>query len=279
MKLNNNQFNVLREKGERRSFILLIFLIFGLLYLLFEIDIYLLLGSVLVTLFYIRLLQAQQLGNSIRVKDTQLKEINQIVESCAKNLLLNRLPQVYITQNPILNAYAMGFKSPYLIVLTSGLVENLNKKELAFVIGHEMGHIKFSHTLLISIISPIGRSLVFLDFLTGFWGRKTEYTCDRAGLIASEDLKSSISALLKVSCGPKISTLIDYDYLFEQIQDLKSSKLNSIGELLTNHPYIVNRIHKLIKFSSEYNFHSCKNCGSISKQRAKFCFSCGKELE
>lgn len=276
---SNNQFNILREKGERRSFLILILLIFGFLYLLFEIDLYFLIGSVLIALFYIRLLQAQQLGNSIKISKNQIKDINQIVEESAKRLKLKRVPQVYITQNPILNAYAMGFKNPFIIVLTSGIVENLTKQELSFVLGHEMGHIKFSHTLLLSIISPIGRSLVFLDFLTGFWSRKTEYTCDRCGLVASENIKSSITALLKVSCGPKVTSLIDVDYLFEQLQDIKESKINNLGEILTSHPYIVNRIHKLIVFASNYNFKSCKNCGSISNKGAKFCFSCGEELE
>jgi len=52
-------------------------------------------------------------------------------------------PKVYVIDSPEMNAFATG-KDPQhaSIAVTTGLLENLNRKELEGVIGHEMSHIK-----------------------------------------------------------------------------------------------------------------------------------------
>ncbi|MEM3556204.1 MAG: M48 family metallopeptidase [Candidatus Micrarchaeia archaeon] len=52
-------------------------------------------------------------------------------------------PKVYVIDSPEMNAFATG-KDPQhaSIAVTTGLLENLNRKELEGVIGHEMAHIK-----------------------------------------------------------------------------------------------------------------------------------------
>ena len=271
--------NLLRVRGERRAFIFLLIIIIALTYLFIETNTYLILGAILVGLIYIRLLQAQQLGNSIRVNEHQLPEVYKLVQKCSLRLSLKKQPYVYVTQNPNMNAYTMGFKHPYIIVLNSGLIENLNQDELSFVIGHEMGHIKFLHAFLMSLLYPIGKNLVFVDFLVGFWGRKTEYTADRCGLICVDDRESALRALLKVSTGSKAGKIIDLEYLSTQLQDLKAHSIDRSGELLISHPYILKRVHEIVKFSAQYRITPCENCGNICDKEAKFCWSCKKELK
>lgn len=52
-------------------------------------------------------------------------------------------PKVYVIDSPEMNAFATG-KDPQhaSIAVTTGLLENLNRKELEGVIGHEISHIK-----------------------------------------------------------------------------------------------------------------------------------------
>lgn len=270
---------LLRFKGERSAFILLLVLIVALTYFFLELNLYLILGAIVAGFIYIRLLQAQQLGNSIKISDHQLPEINAVVKECAKRLKLKKQPNVFITQDPVMNAYTMGFKNPYIIVLNSGLVENLTLKELSFVIGHEMGHIKFLHAFLLSLLYPIGKNFVFIDFLVGFWGRKTEYTSDRCGLICTDSKEDALRAILKVATGIKTGNTIDLDYLSTQLQDVKSRGLDRMGELLVSHPYILKRIHEIIKFSSQYHITPCDRCGNICDKNAKFCWACKMELD
>lgn len=270
--------DLLRVKGEVAAFIFLLILIVVLTYLFLETNLYIILGAVLTGFIYIRLLQAQQLGNSIRVTEHQLPEINSIVQECSNRLRLKKQPRVFVTQNPEMNAYTMGFKNPYIIVLNSGLVENLNLKELSFVIGHEMGHIKFLHAFLLSLLYPIGKNFVFIDFLVGFWGRKTEYTCDRCGLICTDTKEDALRAILKVATGEKAGNAIDLDYLSTQLQDVKSRRLDRTGELLVSHPYILKRVHEINKFSAQYRIKPCGSCGNICDREAKFCWACKSGL-
>ncbi len=227
--------NLLRVKGERTAFVVLLILIATLTYIFIETNLYLIAAAILGGFVYIRLLQAQQLGNSIRVSEHQLPEIYQLVIHCSKRLGLKKIPNVFITQDPTMNAYTMGFKAPYIIVLNSGLVEALTPEELIFVIGHEMGHIKFWHSMLLSLLYPIGKNFVFVDLLIGFWGRKTEYTSDRCGLVCVRIKDSALRAILKVATGKKAGGSIDLDYLSTQLQEVKSWGLNRTGELLVSH--------------------------------------------
>ncbi|MBP7927909.1 M48 family metallopeptidase, partial [Patescibacteria group bacterium] len=129
--------NLLRVKGERTAFVTLLILIAVLTYVFIETNLYLISAAIIGGFIYIRLLQAQQLGNSIKITEHQLPDIYRLVKHCTRRLGLKKTPNVFITQDPTMNAYTMGFKTPYIIVLNSGLVEKLSPQELTFVIGHE----------------------------------------------------------------------------------------------------------------------------------------------
>src|ERR687885_1109500 len=50
------------------------------------------------------------------------------------------MPDLFVQQNPIVNAFTGGVKNP-VIVLHSQLIERLNDEEVLAVIAHEVGHI------------------------------------------------------------------------------------------------------------------------------------------
>ncbi len=276
--MKNLSNKVIRFKGEIRSLLMLLMIVGVLVYFFLETNIYFLGGIVLAGLLYVRLLQAQQIGNSLQVSEHQFPEIFSIAKECAGILGVKRVPRVFITQDPTMNAYTMGFISPYALVLNSGLVENLNFDELRVVIGHEMGHVKFKHSMILSLIAPIGKNFAFSDLLFGFWGRKTEYTCDRCALICAKDDRTVLRTLIKIAAGAKIGQGVDLDKLVLQLQDAKAHRIDRLGELLVSHPYIMKRIWEIIKFSYQYNPKPCKHCGNISTKEAQFCFSCGNQV-
>lgn len=124
------------------------------------------------------------------------------------------VPELYITTNPVMNAYTAGQRRTC-IVLHSGLVEALTADELCFVIGHEIGHIKCAHglyrqlgdllirywDLLASVVPIPGLGLMRVPLLIAYWEwyRRAEFTCDRAALLCVQNLDPSLRALAKLA--------------------------------------------------------------------------------
>jgi heat shock protein HtpX len=76
---------------------------------------------------------------------------------------LEKMPDVYIIDDPALNAFATG-RDPNRasVAITSGLLQRLNRDELQGVIGHEMSHIKNRDVLLMAICSVMLGTIVIL---------------------------------------------------------------------------------------------------------------------
>lgn len=68
------------------------------------------------------------------------------------------MPQIYVVNDPQLNAFASGIdKKSYAVTLTTGLINLLDDNELAGVVGHELTHIRNRDTrLLITSIIFVG---------------------------------------------------------------------------------------------------------------------------
>ncbi len=76
---------------------------------------------------------------------------------------LGKMPDIYIMDDPALNAFATG-RDPNraAVVITSGLLQKLNRDELQGVIGHEMAHIKNRDVLLMAMCSVLLGTIVLL---------------------------------------------------------------------------------------------------------------------
>jgi heat shock protein HtpX len=76
---------------------------------------------------------------------------------------LERMPDIYIIDDPALNAFATGRDpSRASVAITSGLLQKLNRDELQGVIAHEMSHIKNRDVLLMALCSVILGTIVIL---------------------------------------------------------------------------------------------------------------------
>ncbi|HSW58902.1 MAG TPA: M48 family metalloprotease [Dehalococcoidales bacterium] len=76
---------------------------------------------------------------------------------------LEKMPDVYIIDDPALNAFATGRDVQHAsVAITSGLLEKLNRDELQGVIAHEIGHIKNRDIRLMTLASILLGSIVIL---------------------------------------------------------------------------------------------------------------------
>lgn len=248
-------FKKLRYQGE--IFSLLFSTAIALLAIFFILDISLLLLFIIIIgqLLYVIIGQKQVQGNSIIISTNQYPEINKIIETSCEKLEIVK-PNCFITFDPYINAFVMGFKKPYTLVLTTALIEAMDNEELRFVIAHELGHIKMNHSRLKSLVMPLDRNIPVITMIFNFWLRRSEYTADRVGLYVTNNIKVSTNALLKLAVGSKLYKGINIEDLVNQITTSYDDLMEKIGEMFLTHPYITNRIQNLIEF---FNFNLRKN--------------------
>ena len=91
--------------------------------------------------------RAELLGGGVRVSRSQLPSLFGILDWCAGAMDVPR-PELIVKQDPTLNAYTVGTNDDNVVVLHSGLIDALQNDELAFVLAHELGHIKSRHVTL-----------------------------------------------------------------------------------------------------------------------------------
>ncbi len=78
---------------------------------------------------------------------------------------LEKMPAVYIIDDPSPNAFAIGRdKNKTAVAVTSGLLARLNRDELQGVIAHEIAHIKNRDVLLMTVCSIMLGTIVILSW-------------------------------------------------------------------------------------------------------------------
>jgi len=110
-------------------------------------------------------------GDSILLSMSRAKKIGpddhprlyNVVEEMKIASGLEKMPNIYIIDDPALNAFATG-RDPNRasIAITSGLLQKLNRDELQGVIGHEISHIKNRDVLLMAMCSVLLGTIVIL---------------------------------------------------------------------------------------------------------------------
>ncbi len=81
------------------------------------------------------------------------------------------MPKVYLMDNPQPNAFATG-RNPEnaAVAVTTGLMQQLSREELAGVVAHELAHIKHHDTLLMTITATIAGAVSMLAQFGMFFG-------------------------------------------------------------------------------------------------------------
>jgi Zn-dependent protease with chaperone function len=208
------------------------------------------------TRWYIRYLgepmtRSRMLGGAVRVGERQFPALHAIAGQCARVLHMEA-PELFVVQEPRLNAYTYGHERP-LVILTSGLVDAMNEWELAFVLGHEMGHIKSEHVLFVNLAEFLrtGASVAVQwaaapALLALFaWQRTAERTADRAGVIACQNVSAAEAALIKLALGSApLFAEIDREEYLRQTETLRAGQAR-LALALQNHPYTAERVAAL----------------------------------
>jgi heat shock protein HtpX len=192
------------------------------------------------------------------------------------------MPKVYIMDNPQPNAFATGRNPDHAAVaVTTGLLERLNRDELAGVLAHELGHVKHRDTLTMTITATLAGAISMLANFGFYFGggsrndsggigpigglflvilapiaaalvqfgisRGREYEADRIGAEISGRPSSLASALRKISSAAEQVPNEPAErnpasaHLFI-VNPLSGARMDN---LFSTHPNVENRIERL----------------------------------
>ncbi|MEU1510588.1 M48 family metallopeptidase [Streptomyces sp. NPDC005811] len=211
------------------------------------------------------------LSDSVRVSDQQFTHLNDMLRDACYILDLEKVPPMYVNQDPQPNAMCIGLDEP-IIVVTTGLVELLDEEEMRAVIGHEVGHALSGHavyrTILLFLTNlairvawiPLG-TIAIMAIVTALreWFRKSELSADRAGLLVGQDLKASMRGLMKLAGGNHLHEMNVDAFLkqaeeYEESGDLRDSVLKILNVLPRTHPFATVRAAELKKWAESRDY-------------------------
>jgi Zn-dependent protease with chaperone function len=193
------------------------------------------------------------------------------------------MPELFVQQSPIPNAFTGGVKRP-VIVLYSALLERLTDEEVLAVVSHEVGHIHAEHVLYLTaarlielaanaaiIAAPLAMLIKQLMSLTMryallAWARRAELSCDRAALLVTQDQNVVGRTMMKLAGGTFASN-VDYELFLEQGRDFQKNYDEKAldrfwADIITaglSHPFPVWRVSEILKWVESGEFQNLMN--------------------
>jgi Zn-dependent protease with chaperone function len=225
----------------------------------------------LVALGYERALRAVSLGSAVRLGQDQLPAIWVLHRQVFNTLDMERVPDLYLSQFPLANAFTLGTDKP-IVVLNSELVRILDEEGRRVVLAHEAAHVQSDHVLYrtaLLILLRLGGS-VRLPILAGLplfaiqlalleWYRATELSCDRAASLVTRDPQAVCRALMVIAAGEAAGDL-NLDAFIAQSMDYseRGTGVERLTRLLQDmrvtHPMPVRRVRMLLDWVHEGDY-------------------------
>lgn len=207
-----------------------------------------------------------QVASSVRVGPKQYPQLDRIRNEVAATFDLDEVPDLYVERSAGAYAYTYGIDKPF-IVISTGSVDLLDNESLRFVIGHETGHVMSGHALYNTLLRRL------IDLTTSFawvpagaiamraviaalreWQRKTELSCDRAGLLACQDPQAALRTHLALAgdLGGQvdIASFLAQAKEYEEVEDIRDSLLKLLHTEHRSHPLVVVRAAELQRWSA-----------------------------
>lgn len=244
--------------------------------------------------------QAVVLGSSVRVSSNQYPELHARASELCEELGVSKMPTIFIVNSSgLVNAMAYTTLSKRYVFLYSSLVDLLllkeHRKELDFILAHEIGHHAAGHVSLWKNLLVLPGKII--PFLGAAYGRACELTADRIGHHMTKKVEHSERALAALALGS--SALVDslnIDEFKRQEHDIPAL-MGFIHKLFSTHPRTTKRVLEIQQFSSHStnlqtgsSMHAphranggnkgrfCSKCGARNNSTDRFCANCGNTL-
>jgi Zn-dependent protease with chaperone function len=195
------------------------------------------LGSFIVNGIHLGALRSR----GIKVSADQFPEVHALIEKYC-TLLRMEIPEVYVLQeHGLLNAFANRLHRKDRLVIYSEVLELAYKqgeRELAFVVVHELTHVKRGHVRWAWLHIPAD----IIPFLGSAYSRACEYTCDRVATDLVPD--GALYGLVALATGTKLYRRVNLRALYDQ-QEEEWGFWTWYHEIQSTHPNLMNRIRAI----------------------------------
>ncbi|NCU19501.1 zinc metalloprotease HtpX [Phaeovulum veldkampii] len=140
-----------------------------------------------------------RMHNAVPVTATEAPDLARMVEGLAARAGLP-VPALYILDTDQPNAFATGRDPAHAAVaVTTGLMRNLSRDELAGVIAHELAHIRNRDTLIMTITATFAGAISMLANFAMFFGGDRDRPLGAIGTIAMMILAPLAAALVQMA--------------------------------------------------------------------------------
>ena len=195
------------------------------------------------------------LSTSVKVTSEIFPKVSKAIDQVFERLKLKNNFNFFITANHLQTqalCSMMPQSSNAEIIITSKMIDLLNGEELQSVIGHEVSHFYYQHSLYPSP-NQARTKTEFLNLL--HLSRAAEISADRAGFLGSGSLEYSLRSMLKITSGLGDQHLqFNFSAYLNQLRELTEIKGDQT-QLYSTHPTFLNRMQALIWFSMSREYH------------------------
>lgn len=198
----------------------------------------------------------QLLATSLRLTPKMAPKLDALMQRCQERLGLQIPVETYVYSSPQFNAACVKPEQGQLFVLfSSSLLEAFDDDELAFVVGHELGHhlyqhhdIPVQHLLKHDPAPPPELALKLFA-----WSRYAEVSADRAGVLCAGDASGAAEALFRLASGLRTDMVaVVLDDFAAQAEEMRREQEAGIGstasEWFSTHPFSPLRLEAIRAF-------------------------------
>jgi hypothetical protein len=219
-----------------------------------------------------RRLRQMFMGNAVRLGSDQVPEVWTSYVQCGSILDLETIPDLYMMNDPHVNAMAIGAKTP-MIVVNSSLVGSYSPDDVRTVLAHELGHVLSEHnyyTTALLLLRQFMEGALPKSLLLGLpvrgmyyalleWSRAAELSSDRAAALVMGDPLAPCRVLMRLAggsvAGMSLDAFIRQATEYEDEDDIFSRHTRFWAEMNLSHPVAVRRVKELTEWvgSGEYD--------------------------
>lgn len=186
------------------------------------------------------LLVAYLRAEAVKVSERQMPALAATFREVCAQLGVKNPPALYILQSGgLLNAFATRHTGRDFVVVYSDLLEAIGpaSREMRFLLGHEIGHLKSGHILKQVLLAPG----LFFPLIGPAYRRAWETSCDRYGALAAGDVNAAARGLLLLAGGRQHGPTLDVGAYTAQYTEERGFFV-SLHELTSTYPTLTRRV-------------------------------------